>query len=368
VKAAGVRGSFWPSPTQEELIRVAIGPSDRAADVWRRLRSEIDLQTLEDGSFALMPLLYERLEAVVPDEPELSLLKGIYRSTWYKSRLFLDRLDSLVAALGERGIGAIVVGGAAASRRWYSKPGSRPIGLLEVVVAPADAERTRGAATASGWRPAGREPGHRRYVDEVGRVLVVYEGVPAPVAGPLGPTDAWTAMLSESEQRSDGMRVLSARDELLFVCGLSARTTSFPSVQWLLDADRIIGAATASADAVARARLFHLVEALRDTVAYLARVSGNEAVKGFSEQLAGEPASRRDALAYKLGGARVGRLGGLPLTVASHLRANAEAPLWRAAATLPDGVARSWEADGVAGLPASALRKLRAQRKRSASS
>lgn len=351
---------------QQELLRVVLGPVEQAAAAWRALQP-LDVQTLETGSFCILPLLGERLALVAPADERVPLLQGTYRSSWYRNQLALERLGATMPALREHGVEPLVIGGAALATRWYPRPGDRPIVLLELMIEPQHAERARAAARSAGWRPAGRRPGRRRYVDEGGRTLVVHEGVPLLAAGPLGPEGAFTELCSASLVRrllDEPARTLAPPDELLVTCALGARTTTPASMQWLLDAARMLTAADGPEvhATVARARLLHLVEPLGDTVRYLDRLIEGEVLERWARALASESSRRRDVAAYRLGGAPLGRLGGLPLTLAAHLRATSEQPVWRAAALLPAHLAQAWEAEGVAEVPKLALQKLRRRR------
>jgi hypothetical protein len=362
VRQTGLRGSFWPSPTQEALLRLVLGPADRAAEIWRELQP-IDVGDLETGSFCVLPLLYESLVDVAPDDPRLQRLLGTYRSTWYKNQLVLERLAATVGRFREAGIEPMLVGAAAIALRWYPRLGCRPVPQLELMVDVDAAPAAREGARLSGWRPAGRSRGHSRFVDAAGRPLVVYEGAPTPVAGPVGSAAAYVSFMDTAGRvgvLEESVLALRPADELLFICGLGARTVAFPSVQWLLDAAKLIGSShgPTAAGAVARARTFHLVEPLRDTVRFLATVSQSPVLDEYLEVLGAEPMLRRDSLAYRLGGARTNRLGGLPLTLGSHLRASASEPIPRLLTGFPRHLQETWEVDTVRDVPAVALKKV----------
>ena len=80
-------GSFWPSPSQRELLEVALGTGEEAQAAWQRLRPTLDLDNLEPGSFALLPLVYQALVENGSDDSLLPRLKGIYKNTWVRNNL-----------------------------------------------------------------------------------------------------------------------------------------------------------------------------------------------------------------------------------------------------------------------------------------
>jgi hypothetical protein len=118
-------GSFWPSPLQEQLLQVALGNPDGAVATWERLRPGFDLDRLEPGSFVLLPLTYRALVDGGSDEPLLPRLKGIYRSTWVKNNLLVERTRETHEVLAEAGVEPFFVGGVTVSA-YYDDMGLRP--------------------------------------------------------------------------------------------------------------------------------------------------------------------------------------------------------------------------------------------------
>jgi hypothetical protein len=190
------RGSFWPSPTQRALLDVVLGPVDQARPRWETLQP-LDITTLEMGSFGLLPLLYERLHEIKPDEPQLPRLFGTYRSVWYRNQLFLDRLTVLLPLLRQRArVQPLLVGGMSALLRWYPRLGLRPVPQAEVIVERETVADVVKVAGYAGWQAAQQTPMLTRLRDEGGRLLVIHHGLPLPVAGPL---------------RQDGLRLFRGR-------------------------------------------------------------------------------------------------------------------------------------------------------------
>ena len=126
--------SFWPSATQQGLLEVVLGPVEQAAERWQALQP-LDVEALESGSFALLPVLYERLREVAPDDPQLPRLLGTYRNIWYRNQLLLDRLAVLMPLLRRRAhVEPLLVSGLSAALRWYPRLGLRPVAQLELIV------------------------------------------------------------------------------------------------------------------------------------------------------------------------------------------------------------------------------------------
>jgi hypothetical protein len=355
------RGSFWPSPTQRALLEVVLGPVDQAGPRWQALQP-LDVTVLEAGSFGLLPLLYERLHQIRPDEPQLPRLFGTYRSVWYRNQLFVERLAVLLPLLRRRAhLEPLLIGGMSALLRWYPRLGLRPVPQVELMVEREAAVDVVKVAGYAGWRPAQQTPVLTRLRDESGRLLVIHHGLPLSVAGPL---------------RQDGLRlfrhrglelsevegapvVLDAGDELLLTCALGARTVAPPSCQWLIDVQHLLrsGELPAAEEVLDRSTRLHLVAPLRATIAYLAEFCDPDLTGKLLGRLDAQPTTRRDRLAFRLVGAE-GRRAGPAQLLAVHLQATADEPFRRVVTRLPRTLQESWGARNLWQVSALSLRKI----------
>lgn len=354
-------GSFWPTPTQRALLEIALGPVEHAGARWRALQP-LDVATLEPGSFALLPLLYERLSELVPDEPQLPRLLGTYRSLWYRNQLQIEALAVLLPLLRQRAhVEPLLVGGMSALLRCYPRLGLRPVPQLELMVereAAADAVAVAGYA---GWRPTRQAHLFTRLRDESGRFLLIHHGAPLSVAGPLGGEEGlrwFRKQALELSEVEESPLVLDSADELLFLCAGGARTTVAPSCQWLIDVHKLLRSAQISAQEVTEsARRFHLVEPVRATVAYLAELDETEGLEQLLVQLGTQRTSRRDRLAFRLSGAGGRRAVPPAQALAIHLQVTADDPLHRVVTRLPRTLQQSWGARNLLEVSTLALRK-----------
>lgn len=342
----GPTGSFWPDARQRALLRVVLGPAEEAAARWQALQP-LDVTRLPFGSFGILPLLYERLAAVAPDDPQLPLLHGTYRSTWYRNQLLLDRLGRLLPALRDRGVDALLVGGGAAVRRWYPALGSRPVSPLELIVPPDALAAVRTACLAAEWRPAGASPASARFVHAGTVPLVVHLGAPPPLAGPLGPGAGFEALRERAVELPvlEGTPLaLDPADALLLLCATGASTAMRGSCQWLIDVHRLLAVELPPPEALlARARVFRVVEPLRATAVYLARTLETPWLEEYARAVAGARGNSRERLAFFLAGAPTRRLGAGARLLAAHLRASADESLFRVLGGLPRHLQETWQ-------------------------
>jgi hypothetical protein len=368
VRRAGFRGSFWPTPTQEALLRVVLGDDQHVAARWRELQP-LDVDCLEPGSFCLLPLLFRRLTDVgLVDEPLLPRLASAYRSIWYRNQLQLERLAYAVGGFQANGTEPVVFGGAALAALWYAQLGLRPITQVDAMVEHGRRESARETLRAAGWRPVDRNRAFDRFVNDDGFVFVLHEGAPPALAGPVA-QDVALAALRGDAQRHDlagaSVTTLAPGDELLFVCALGARATMPPTVQWLLDASSLLNALDGPAVAriVERSRAFRIAPALNQTVAYLRGVAETVRVDPILPALAAEHIPRRDLLAHRVAGASAERLGTMPQTLGLYLRMSANDSFLHAITRLPRHLQETWGVTSGRKLPGVVLRKLYSRRR-----
>jgi Uncharacterised nucleotidyltransferase len=355
------RGSFWPSPTQRALLEVVLGSVEQAQPRWQALQP-LDVTALEPGSFGLLPLLYERLTQIQPDEPQLPRLFGTYRSVWYRNQLFVDRLAVLLPLLRQRAqVDPFLVGGMSALLRWYPRLGLRPVPQVELMVDQEAAVDVVKVAGYAGWRPTQQTPMLTRLRDESGRLLVIHHGLPPSVAGPRrnDGLSLFSGRALELSEVEGSPVVLDAGDELLFTCALGARTIAVPSCQWLIDVHHLLrsGELPTAEEVLDRSTRLHLVAPLGATIAYLAEFCDPELTGKLLGRLDAQPTTRRDRLAFRLVGAE-GRRAGPAQLLAVHLQATADEPFRRVVTRLPRTLQESWGARNLWQVSALSLKKV----------
>jgi hypothetical protein len=343
------------------LLKVVLGPVDRAAKRWHELQP-LDVEALELGSFGLLPLLYERLREVAPADPQLSRLVGTYRNVWYRNQLLLDRLGVLLPLLRQRAhVEPLLAGGMSAVLRWYPRLGLRPVAQLELIVDREAASDAISVAGYAGWRPTWRARVLTRMRDASGGVLVVHHGPPSVVAAPLGGEGmrAFRERALELDAVEGAPLVLDPADELIVLCAAGARTTFPPTCQWLIDAQNLLRSEQrpSAETLVERGARFHLAEPLRATLDYLAELCGAAELDEYGAAFAAHPVSGRDRVAFRLTGVG-GRLWvGPAQTLAAHLQATGDESLVRVVTQLPRSLQETWGASNAREVPVLAVRK-----------
>ena len=242
-------GSFWPSPTQELLLRAALRTPEVALDAWRELGPAFELRTLESGSIAALPLVYANLKQTVPDDPRLPHLKGVVRNCWVRNRLLGEQLATVAPAFESAGLRIVLLDSLAAAVRYYEQPELRPTPALDFLIDRESltlAMRILGRFGFSASKPPGADyQGPVMLANGQGQTAVLR--TTAAVELTLGLEE----LLDSSRPVEIGsctVRAASPVHDLLAVCTAGARIKEVRSIQWLVDIAQISTRAMSYAD------------------------------------------------------------------------------------------------------------------------
>ncbi len=144
---------IWPSPRHELLLRASLSHGDDALEAWDKLRPAFDLDKLDIQSLNLLPLLYKNLRAHNIEDPLLKKFKGFYRLTWAKNTLLFNYASNTLGALLDSEVQIILLKGAALTTLYYKDPGLRPMGDIDILVRPEQAQKAVDIILEHGWKP-----------------------------------------------------------------------------------------------------------------------------------------------------------------------------------------------------------------------
>lgn len=145
------RNGNWPSATQEVLIHAAVDGGDESVNAWRKWIANTDFDDIEYDSFRMIGLIYHNLSRSAAKEPNLQRMKGIFRRTWYKNQVLLNRLSEVVRLFRENEVDLLIIKGAPISLLYYENSGSRQMYDLDILVKPDDAIRSIDLLRLNGW-------------------------------------------------------------------------------------------------------------------------------------------------------------------------------------------------------------------------
>ena len=360
------RSSGWhgyrPTPTQEQLLVVALGDPDSAAEAWKSLPDAFDLDHLEPGSFELLPLAHQNLSTALPDDPELPRLKGISRRSWVKNNLLLGRASEIVGTLRAAGIPALFLEGPTYAARFYGDLSLRPTSSVHVLVPPSDAAEASTRLEREGWTPrpgSGAYPGWRLLFDTGGNICVLRSALAFDYVG-RGEDPLWDTA-EEHRLGETNLLVPAPTDALLATCVAGARYGPLPNTQWLTDAVMILRSAELDWDRLIDVAVTHQQHLrLREALACLLDlpVPVPDRVGAAYDWLASRPPTRRDRLVFELSSGRLARHGGLPHALSELVAQTPGESLARTAARLPRHLCARWNVQHRWQLPLAAGRRM----------
>jgi hypothetical protein len=353
-------GTVWPSETQELLLVAALADGSAAVGAWMDVRPRLSIDELELGSFALLPLIYRNLSAAGHDDVDLPRLKGIYRRTWVRNNLLVERTAATAGALLESGIRAEFIEGVVLASRVYGELGLRPTSFVDVLVEELDLSGALAAVARAGWteRP-GRAPsrGARYVFDREGNACILRTVLAADSPRTAG-AGAVAFLWETGEPHSLGgvaVPVPPPAETLLATCATHARVDARRSVQWVVDAKMLLRAGVDWEGLFALARESGQVARLRDVLGLLARLPGSRPPREVCDRFLAAEVSRRERVAYLCTVGAVRGPGSLPMLVGEHLAATADRSALGVVATFPGflrdrwGLALTWHVPFAAG-------------------
>ena len=242
-------GSFWPSPTQERLLRTALAGPPAGPRAWHELSPGFELQTLEPGTVSVLALVYCAVSAGSPEDPLLPRLKGIYRNAWVKNNLLAERLAEVVEAFDAEGIEHLMIAGLAAAVRYYPELGLRPTPTLDLLIEGVALIPASRALGRLGWSaPAPVTVDAQQLVtfgNAHGQTCLLRTAPAVDLRLPAGELRAGSTPVQIGRAT---VNALAPDHELLVACVAGQRRKPVRSVQWLVDVAQILMTAGAEMD------------------------------------------------------------------------------------------------------------------------
>ncbi len=366
--------TFWPSPHQQALVRVALGSLETVVPEWLGLQHEFVLDELEPGSFDLMAFIYRRLSEVGHDDAVVDRLKGIYRREWVRANLLAEHTKDIARTLAEAGIDALFVEGAPLVDRFYPERGTRSSWFADVLIDEGASSAAIDALTHAGWSipPANADQAAGRWalLNADRTVCVLRTSVSNDFVSGDRSRPGEPLWLSSRPFDLDGTAVAvpGPLETLLAVCVSGARLKPTPSLQWIVDAVMIL-----RKEEIDFAGLIELAAArgqslrLRHALHYLAEFPGTRIPPSALEELDALHVGRRERLTYALSTGSVSLGGSMSELVAEHLAASPQGSIPDLVRTFPGylqqewGLSHGWELPLAAG--SRVVRRIRAPRR-----
>ncbi|MES2176678.1 MAG: nucleotidyltransferase family protein [Gemmatimonadota bacterium] len=125
------------------LLRAIFLDGRESMDAWHAWQATTQLDDVDPECYALLPMLYRKLERVDPDHPDLGRLKGVRRRIWLENQLVLPQAAAALRRLHSEGIESLLLGELAMGTAYYPENGLRQIRQTDIAVPRGDARRTK---------------------------------------------------------------------------------------------------------------------------------------------------------------------------------------------------------------------------------
>jgi hypothetical protein len=236
-----------PDARERLLLRAALlegAPARSSWDAWRRAGGSIHDVGL--ASFRLLPLVYRTLESAGIDDPDLPVLKGVYRHAFVCNQRLVASVGPSLDALRAAGIETMVLKGAAAGAVHYRDMGARPMDDVDLLVRPQDAERALAVLCAQGWSALPRLDAQRMMRSQHalplanadgGHIDLHWRALPESVRD----DDFWAAAVPTALGTATTLAPGPA-DQLMHTCAHGVKFGGAP-LRWIADAAMILRSA-----------------------------------------------------------------------------------------------------------------------------
>ena len=148
-------------PVDEQLLRVALLPTDEVATAWTELRQTFAPEELDDGrGRATHAAGDRRAGAAGVDDPDLGRMRGIRRHTFFAQQLLRADLVAALDVLDAAGVRSLALKGVPLVLEHYGDVSLRPMWDVDLLI---DADRVPvalAALRAAQWRNAYPEREH----------------------------------------------------------------------------------------------------------------------------------------------------------------------------------------------------------------
>lgn len=257
----------WPTELQELLLKACLLDGDPALEAWRLWVARSGFDSLDPGSYRLLPLLYTKLIRARVQHPMLGKLKGIHRRTWSETRVLTWKLARAVQLLEDRGIPTLMLKGVPLAALFYGDSSLRPMQDIDVLVPEQQALAALHLLEANGWARNGAHSHWLREGDQSSwlarNVLPVDEELQFDVQHAIGLVDSerreidlhWHVLPLATFPGADNAfwessipftfegiktRTLCATDHLLHACVHGLIWSHVPPVRWVVDSAMIM--------------------------------------------------------------------------------------------------------------------------------
>ena len=137
---------------QKLLLRACLLQGEDVLKAWQKWIKIVDIDNLNSDSNSLLPLLYRNLSTHQVNHPEITRLKGIYRSTFYKNQLLIQKITKILNSLQDANIETILLNDVAINLQYYPHLALRHIYNFDLLIRTENSSKTINILDKLGWK------------------------------------------------------------------------------------------------------------------------------------------------------------------------------------------------------------------------
>jgi len=145
-------GGVWPTEEQQLLLRAALLDAPAATEAWAAWLQRAQTDSLDAGSWKLIPQVYVNLKRLGVNDPLLPQAKLCHLHSWTCNQRLFHQSAGFLEELRQSGIPALVLKGVALANLYYPDTGARPMADLDVLVPPAKFLELGRRLLDEGWK------------------------------------------------------------------------------------------------------------------------------------------------------------------------------------------------------------------------
>lgn len=241
-----IKPGFWPTQSQKLLIVSALGEKDDAVDAWREWCKSNDLESIDNGSYRLLPLVYKNIGAHIKSDKYWINLKEIYFNFWELNEKLAHATKEIIAELFNGGMEVVLLKGFPLVKNYYIDSALRPMGDIDILVPKEYFHRAFNILNDSGWKHSFQEEQFEiiaKYFHAVDfsnnlnyHLDLHWQIIPGMDKEEFN----YISWVDSTKHFSVPVKTLTPTDELFHNCVHGAQWNRIPSIRWIIDAYQII--------------------------------------------------------------------------------------------------------------------------------
>ena len=247
-----------PTDRQVLLVRAALLEREPAIDAWNQWKLAGDLERIDDGSSALLPIVYRNLVDHGVSDPMVKRAELAYKTVWLENERLFHDVSALLESFRAAGIETMLLKGAALALLYYQDLGLRSMGDVDLLVRPHAVAHAVDTLIELGWRKMRHTPRvltetylHARRAinyssDRIANLDLHWHAMDE-THRPNGDDGFWSRAIQTTVCGVETF-AMNPTDQLFHVCAHETLWTPIPLPRWIVDVMTILKASDGDID------------------------------------------------------------------------------------------------------------------------